>query len=308
MTTLLLALFACSTDTNNIARDMVLVPVDSPVVVPTAAPIGSVPATGGPVRARVDIYFMDLDLDGFGDPDAGILSVEPREGMVMDAGDCDDRDPDVRPGEADGCDGIDNNCNGRVDEDGLLWQDLDGDGFGAQAVQTCILSPGLSEWSGDCDDQDDTRAPGSPELCNGLDDNCNLAKDDGADCGCDQRSLPGERSLLVCDEPLPFDEATNYCMAHGYQLATLSNAGVNAELRAIAGSYSHGAWWVGMFEADAQWQWEDGTPMVYTDWMQDEPAILGGERCGALVGDSHNVASWRAEGCEQALGYLCITP
>ena len=306
MTTLLLTLLACNTANNTVTEGPVLIPTDNPVELPEVTTIQlSLPAAG-PAHKLANIYFLDVDLDGFGDPDAPVLTVEPGEGIVLQAGDCDDQDPEVRPGEADGCDGIDNNCNGQVDEDGILWQDLDGDGFGAQPVHTCELAPGLTEWFGDCDDEDSARAPGIPEQCNGLDDNCNQTLDDGADCGCDQRSLPGNRSLLVCDEPLPFDEASNYCLAHGYALATLPNAQVNAELRAIAGNYNHGAWWVGLYEADTTWQWEDGTAMNYSDWMQGEPAELGGERCGALVGDAQNVASWRAEGCWQPLGFLCV--
>ena len=52
------------------------------------------------------------------------------------ATDCDDNDPLINPGMDEVCDGVDNNCNGFVDdEDGsvigqtLYYADADGDGF-----------------------------------------------------------------------------------------------------------------------------------------------------------------------------------
>ena len=49
--------------------------------------------------------------------------------------DCDDMDPHIHPSVAELCDGIDNVCDGRIDEeqseDALIWfRDADGDGFG----------------------------------------------------------------------------------------------------------------------------------------------------------------------------------
>lgn len=70
--------------------------------------------------------------------------------------DCDDDDPAINPGVVDTpCDGMDNDCDGLspVDE-----QDPDGDG--------------ISACDGDCAPFDEGIAPGLPELCNGLDDDC----------------------------------------------------------------------------------------------------------------------------------------
>ena len=48
------------------------------------------------------------------------------DGFTVEEGDCDDEDAAVRPGAADVCDGVDNDCDGVVDED---QPDADGDGL-----------------------------------------------------------------------------------------------------------------------------------------------------------------------------------
>jgi hypothetical protein len=52
--------------------------------------------------------------------------------------------------------------------------DTDGDGFAPASLGTCSTRPGSSR---DCDDDDESRYPGAPELCNERDDDC----DDGVD-------------------------------------------------------------------------------------------------------------------------------
>jgi hypothetical protein len=79
------------------------------------------------------------------------------------------------------CDGLDEDCDGAIDE-GLLvtfYEDQDGDGYGALEVQRCPT--GEAGWSlepGDCDDGDAAVHPGAAELCNELDDDCDGATDE----------------------------------------------------------------------------------------------------------------------------------
>jgi len=97
--------------------------------------------------------------------------------------DCNDRNPAINPGAAELCDGVDNNCNGQVDESCATCTDADQDGYFAQGSQ-CGTLP-------DCDDTRASVYPGAPELCfDGIDNNCNGQVDEncatctpGTSCG-----------------------------------------------------------------------------------------------------------------------------
>ena len=98
------------------------------------------------------------------------------DGFSVDAGDCDDADALVFPGASEACDGVDNNCDGAVDE-GVTetwFPDGDGDGFGAddQPTEACSRPDGFVPSSTDCDDADSSVFPGALEVCDGIDTDC----------------------------------------------------------------------------------------------------------------------------------------
>jgi hypothetical protein len=72
-----------------------------------------------------------------------------------------------------------------ADDDSLeppvpAWLDADGDGFGdpANPVAFCSPQPGMVLNDSDCDDTRQSVAPGNPEVCDGLDNDCNGLTDD----------------------------------------------------------------------------------------------------------------------------------
>lgn len=64
--------------------------------------------------------YRDADVDSFGDPQASAPVTAPIIGYVGDSSDCDDTRANVYPGAPEVCDGLDNDCNGQVDEGTLI--------------------------------------------------------------------------------------------------------------------------------------------------------------------------------------------
>ena len=131
------------------------------------------------------LLYPDSDEDGFGDTSAGINSCWDLTDHVTTPGDCDDTDEAINPNADEACDAIDNDCDGAIDEfavTGLIayWMDVDGDGHGAGlALSGCVVPEGFSDSNDDCDDTNPLRAPSIIEACNGYDDDCDDAIDEG---------------------------------------------------------------------------------------------------------------------------------
>ncbi len=117
--------------------------------------------------------------DGDGDGYASIAS---------GGDDCDDGDDSIHPGAAEVCgDGLDNNCDGAIDDQGegnvVGYLDRDEDGYGdpAKSRQACpqaLQRDGYVTEAGDCADTNPSVKPGQPDLCNGVDDDCDEAVDE----------------------------------------------------------------------------------------------------------------------------------
>ncbi len=121
--------------------------------------------------------YDDLDGDGFGDPTTEREVCELDGVGILTGEDCDDADPGVNPEALETCDGIDEDCDGLVDE-GLeattTYEDADGDGFGddSTAEVSCEPAGERVEVAGDCDDSNRDVNPSAEEVCDGLDNDC----------------------------------------------------------------------------------------------------------------------------------------
>jgi len=97
--------------------------------------------------------------------------------------DCDDTNANINPGTSEVCDGIDNNCNGDIDEGIVIsiYADEDGDGYGDanNSLQSCELLQGYSLNNTDCDDSNEAVNPESVEICDNADNNCDGQVDEG---------------------------------------------------------------------------------------------------------------------------------
>jgi len=106
------------------------------------------------------------------------------DGYTVGDGDCDDSDPEIQPDAIEVCDGVDNDCDGVVD-DGVLttyYVDADVDGFGslAMTMDACEAPSGYVLDSSDCDDSLAMVHPGADEYCDNLDNDCDGSIDEGA--------------------------------------------------------------------------------------------------------------------------------
>ena len=131
-----------------------------------------------------DLWYPDLDSDGYGDPNAGIRACSQPDGFVSDNTDCYDLTNAIYPGAPEYCDGFDNDCDKIIDEDPVngttFYGDGDGDGYGVakDMVSECAMPKGYAEVAGDCDDTLDHVYPGADEYCDDLDNDCDKLVDE----------------------------------------------------------------------------------------------------------------------------------
>jgi len=167
----------------------------------------SIPAIEVPewlyVQIRLDgaSYYAGTDCEDGGDDDDEHLWISPSwitltdplpdddldgDGYTTGAGDCDDGDAAIFPGAEELCDGLDQDCDLTADEgasDAGAWfadADADADGDPGSLAMACDAPADHVADDADCDDGDPGVHPGADELCDGLDQDCDLLADEAA--------------------------------------------------------------------------------------------------------------------------------
>ena len=144
-------------------------------------------------------WYSDVDHDGYGAiGSTPIVSCQPPPSSSASADDCDDQNQAVNPGAGERCNGVDDNCNGEVDEAGAIdaptWyydQDLDTYGTATNSQVTCTQPEGFVTNDDDCNDVSAAVHPGATDACTesisnstDIDDDCDGLVDEGSGSVC----------------------------------------------------------------------------------------------------------------------------
>ena len=145
-------------------------------------------------------WYLDDDADLYGDAASTVNACSQPAGYVADAADCDDTDGAINPAATELCDGLDNDCDGAIDEssaaDALAWYlDSDSDLYGDVSLDviSCSQPAGYVADATDCDDGDALVHPGAADPSDGVDQDC-----DGLDasCGASTRRVPADYATI----------------------------------------------------------------------------------------------------------------
>lgn len=193
------------------------------------------------------------------------------------------------------------------------YLDADNDGHGDPAVMklACDQPEGHVELGDDCDDDNIDRAPGLIEVCDVLDNDCDLLVDEYSEknTSCNDCMLTANEtsSYAFCTFQRTYTDARNECKKRGGDLAVIQDQAENDPLTKqsfmLGGQASR--WYIGLDDlaVEGTFVWVDGSPVGYASWGVNEPNNSGGlESCVVLyAGDG----SWNDQPCSLASDFIC---
>lgn len=137
-----------------------------------------------PLITGQPLWYEDADGDNFGNSASSINACVSPPGFINNAIDCNDAAIEIHPGAIELCNSIDDDCDFMVDEDVTFttyYADEDADGYGnfASTTLSCNGVPfGFIGNDDDCNDANTNVHPFATEICNAIDDDCNLLTDE----------------------------------------------------------------------------------------------------------------------------------
>jgi hypothetical protein len=122
-------------------------------------------------------FYVDADGDGYGSPAATTQACSTPPGYAPTSADCDDAASSTHPGAGESCDGVDQNCDGQVDEGNPSGGSQCATGIPGQCASGLTVCTGGAVVCA-------PKYPAVAEAClDGLDNDCNGLADDGCDGG-----------------------------------------------------------------------------------------------------------------------------
>lgn len=125
--------------------------------------------------------------------------------------------------------------------------------------------------------------------------------------------VAGGVTFTLCDLPMTWSEARDFCAAEGNTLARLDSEEQSKALGAAtkAARKKKSKWWIGVTDRPAEddFRWTDGAPAAsgFTRWAKGEPDNDScNQDCGALS-DRGN-GKWNDTHCASRLPFVCRTP
>ncbi len=276
-------------------------------------------------------FWADADGDGFGYGSGQLFECTAQpEGTVANGDDCDDGDPDVNPDASEVCNSVDDDCDGRIDDEDndldpesatTYYADEDADGYGDpdRPKVACEASDAYVATGDDCDDTEARVHPGAKEDCNAVDDNCDGYIDTESACPCDLVREDG-RPYLYCEEAKTWAKAESACAElENYALVITEDESEFITVWDTAMRIDSSAWWwLGLHNLDASnadepdggWTWVDGTELSWDRWTSGQPDDYLDEDCAHFYGEH---GEWNDLPCGEnsydgvPLFYICET-
>jgi hypothetical protein len=197
-------------------------------------------------------YYIDDDGDGYG-AGAAILSCTQPAGTLTNNTDCNDVAMDINPGAQEVCNSeIDDDCDGLADDadpgvsgQNSYYYDNDGDSFGGgEAILSCIQPAATVINNTDCNDASFVINPDALEICNFLDDDCDMSIDEGYPVSIYYQDADGDGkgnaavSIAACSQPPGYVANSNDCDDNSTTACPKPSAMMSSDITDISATVS----------------------------------------------------------------------